>query len=85
MSVILRYIEGCQHVGPDKTAYLISFKSNYVFEKLQMQNLTSLTEVNSHSATEKKMDLLVNLHSYSLYSYWPCVAIAAYDIKQTFA
>jgi hypothetical protein len=65
MSVILRHIECCQHVGPDTTAYLNSFKSNYVFKKLQMQEL-DFTEVNSHSAAEKEMDLCVNLHTSSL-------------------
>jgi hypothetical protein len=83
MSVILRYIEGRQNVGPDTTPYLILFKSNYVFKKLQMQEL-DFTEVHSHSATDKKIALFVNLCSNSLDSHWPFAAIEAYDIKQNF-
>jgi hypothetical protein len=51
MSVVFRYIEVCQNVGPDITAQSISFESNYVFKELQMQEL-DFTVVKSPSATD---------------------------------
>jgi hypothetical protein len=53
MSVVLRYIAVCHHVGPDTTAQPISVESNYVFWKLQIQDL-DFTPVNSPSATDTK-------------------------------
>jgi hypothetical protein len=39
MFVILRYRDVCQKIGPDTTEQSISIESNYVFKKLQMQEL----------------------------------------------
>jgi hypothetical protein len=53
MSVILRYIEGCQHVGPNVTAQSIPVESKYEFKNLQTQDL-HFTAENTPSVTETK-------------------------------
>jgi hypothetical protein len=46
MSLTLRYMEVCQHVGPDTTTQSISVVSKYEFKKTQMQDL-DFTAVNT--------------------------------------
>ena len=52
-SVILWYIEVCQHVGPDTITISRPVQSHYVFRTLKMQDINFVT-VNSPSATDTK-------------------------------
>ena len=39
MSVLLRYVDVCQYVGPVITAQSILVESNYDFKELKMQDI----------------------------------------------
>ena len=79
MSVILRYIEVCQQVGPDTTAHSISVESNYVFKKLQMQDL-HFTPVISPSATGTKCGTACESLQH-MTSKWPSLICLTIFVK----